>query len=121
WWPADSRPFVLSGLRRANGPRALEIWCSVPLETARRRYEARHPRHPVHGDLPTDDEWERWRRAAQPLGVGPTLRVATIGPVEIETVVAWLGRPGVVPAGASRVEREAGSGWRPGRTVSEDG
>jgi hypothetical protein len=55
-WSADVRDFVVQGLSRAGNPMAVEIWCEVPLETARRRYEARHPRHLIHGDLLTDDE-----------------------------------------------------------------
>ena len=89
-WPADRRHFVTRGLSRAGDPATAEIWCDVPLETARRRCEARHPRHPVHGGLLTDEEWERWRRTARPLGLGPVLRVDTTGPVEAAAVVAWI-------------------------------
>ncbi len=66
-WPTDFRDFVLRGLNRVNNPAVVEIWCDVPLETARRRFEARHPRHPIHGDLLTGDDWERWRRTVLPL------------------------------------------------------
>ncbi|WP_431950341.1 AAA family ATPase [Actinacidiphila sp. bgisy167] len=89
-WSTDSRGFVLRGLNRADNPAVVEIWCDVPLETARRRFEARHPRHPIHGDLLTDDDWERWRRTALPLQVGPTLHVDTTRPVDPGTVVAWV-------------------------------
>ncbi len=90
YWPADVRHLVVRGLRRANHPRPVEIWCDVPLETARRRYEARHPRHPIHGDLLTDDAWERCRSTARPLQVGPTLHVDTTRPVGTEAIVAWI-------------------------------
>lgn len=89
-WPTDVRDFVTEGLRRAHEPRTVEIWCDVPPETARRRFEARHPRHPIHGGLLTDDEWERWERTAQPLRIGPTLRVDTTGPVDVDAVAAWI-------------------------------
>ncbi|MBE1534837.1 AAA family ATPase [Actinomadura algeriensis] len=89
-WPTDVRGLVARGLRRAGDPRTVEIWCDVPLETARRRFEARHPRHPVHGDPLTDDEWEARRGTARPLGVGPTLRVDTSRPVDVRAVVAWI-------------------------------
>lgn len=93
-WPTDRRDFVTGGLSRANDPRTLEIWCDVPLETARRRFEARN-RHPVHGDPLTEEEWERWRQTARPLNVGPTLRVDTACPVNVEAVIAWIkGQPG---------------------------
>lgn len=89
-WPADVRHFVVRGLRRAGDPAAVEIWCDVSLETARRRYEARHPRHLIHGDLLTDDEWERWRSSARPLQVGPVLPVDTAQPAGTQAVIAWI-------------------------------
>jgi len=89
-WPTDRRHFVVQGLTRANIPAAVEIWCDVPLPTARQRYEARDPRHPIHGDLLTDDEWERWRCTARPLQVGPTLRVDTTGPIDTRAIIAWI-------------------------------
>lgn len=90
WWPTDVRDFVVRGLGRASAPRTVEIWCDVPMETARGRYEARHPRHPIHGDLPTADQWEHWRLKAAPLDVGPALQVDTTRPVDTEAVVAWI-------------------------------
>lgn len=89
-WPADVRHFVVQGLARAGRPAVVEIWCGVPLETARRRYEARHPRHPIHGDLLTDDDWERWRRTARPLEIGPVLRVDTAQPVDLQAITDWI-------------------------------
>ena len=91
-WLTDARRFVVAGLLRAGAPQPLEIWCDVPPETARRRFEARHPRHPVHGELLTDDEWERRLHDARPLGIGPVLRIATTGPVDVDAVLAWIGR-----------------------------
>jgi hypothetical protein len=85
------------GLTRAGSPVPIEIWCDLPLETARRRYEARLPRHPIHGALMTDDEWDRWRRTARPLRLGPTLHVDTTQPVDPQPIVAWIharGQPG---------------------------
>ncbi|WP_431683060.1 AAA family ATPase [Kitasatospora sp. KL5] len=92
-WPADARDFVLRGLDRAGNPAAVEIRCDVPPETARRRFEARHPRHPIHGGLPTDGEWEYWRRTAGPLRIGPTLHLDTTRPVDVPAVVAWIRKP----------------------------
>jgi glucokinase len=88
--PADIRHFVVRGLRRASDPTAVEIWCDAPLATARRRYEARHPRHPIHGQLLTDDDWERWRWTARPLQIGPTLHVDTTQPVDARAIIAWI-------------------------------
>ncbi|MFV2176309.1 AAA family ATPase [Actinomadura sp. LOL_016] len=89
-WPTDVRDLVARGLSRAGDPRTLEIWCDVPLETARHRYETRHPRHPVHGALLTDAEWDDRRGIARPLGLGPTLHVGTARPVDVDSVVAWI-------------------------------
>jgi predicted kinase len=89
-WPKDARSFVAHGLQRAHIRQPVEIWCDVPPEIARRRFEARHPRHPIHGELLTDAEWERWRLAAQPLRIGPTLRIDTTGPVDTTAIIAWI-------------------------------
>jgi predicted kinase len=89
-WPEDVRHFVVRHLQRARDRLPVEIWCDVPLETARRRFEARHPRHPIHGELMTDAEWERWRVTAQPLQVGATFRIDTTGPVDADAIVTWI-------------------------------
>jgi predicted kinase len=89
-WPADRRHLVVEGLSRAGQPALLEIWCEVPLETARRRFEARHPRHPIHGELLSDEEWGYWRRTARPLELGPVRHVDTTQPVDTATIAAWI-------------------------------
>jgi glucokinase len=91
-WPKDVRHFVVQHLQRARDRQPVEIWCDVPLETARQRFEARHPRHPIHGELMTDAEWERWRVTAQPLEVGPTFWIDTTGPVNADAIIAWINR-----------------------------
>jgi glucokinase len=97
-WTTDFRDFATRGLDRAGNPRTVEIWCEVPLETARRRFEDRHPRHPIHGELPTGDEWDRWRRTAGPLRLGPTLHVDTDRPVDVQAVTAWIREHGGLSA-----------------------
>lgn len=89
-WGTEFRDLVTEGLSRAGNPRAVEIWCDVPVETARRRYEARHPRHPIHGDLLTDEQWDHGRRTGRPLRIGPLLRIDTARPVDVEAVVDWI-------------------------------
>jgi glucokinase len=89
-WPKDVRHFVVQHLQSARGRQPVEIWCQAPLETARRRFESRHPRHPIHGELMTDAEWERWRVNAQPLQIGPTFQIDTTGPVDADAVIAWI-------------------------------
>jgi len=89
-WPTETRPFVVKGLGRAGVRVPMEVWCDVPFEIARRRFELRHPRHPIHGELPTDAEWEDRRTTAQPLAIGPLLRVDTTQPVDIDALAAWI-------------------------------
>ncbi|MGH3403633.1 MAG: AAA family ATPase [Streptosporangiaceae bacterium] len=89
-WPGDVRHLVVRALQRARSRSPAEIWCEAPLATARRRFEARHPRHPIHGELPADADWERWQAAAQPLQIGPTLHVDTTGPVDVNAIIAWI-------------------------------
>lgn len=87
---ADVRPLVAAGLRRAGVRRAVEVWCDVPIELARRRYEERHPDvHGVHGGGATDEEWSRFRSRAIPLGLGPVRRIDTAGPVDLAELAAW--------------------------------
>lgn len=89
-WRAEFRDLAAAGLARAGVGHPLEIYCDVPLAEARSRFEKRHPRHPIHGALPDDSEWERWGRTAEPLNLGPTLRVATTGAVDLGPVIAWI-------------------------------
>lgn len=89
-WPVEFRHFADQGLRLAGHCAPVEIWCDVPLEIARHRYEDRRPRHPIHGELLSDTEWERWRRIAQPLRIGPLLELDTTSPVDIDAVIAWI-------------------------------
>lgn len=85
-WPAPLRPVVLAGLARAGveaGPRVREVWCDVPAEVARGRYE-RRVRHPVHRDpFVGDERWREWAAGARPLAFGPVYWVDTAKEVEI--------------------------------------
>ncbi|GAA1890052.1 GNAT family N-acetyltransferase [Lapillicoccus jejuensis] len=80
--PGRDEAYVAAGLRRAGHDPAdvPEVWCDLPPEVARERFEARARRgrrHPVHGPQQgLDAQWERWSTAA-PLGLGPVLPVAT--------------------------------------------
>ncbi|TQL61163.1 GNAT family N-acetyltransferase [Oryzihumus leptocrescens] len=84
FWPHDER-HVRAGLAEAGvDPAAVpEVWCDVPLELARQRFEARAgERHAVHGPQSgLGSWWESVAEAARPLGVGPVHRVDTSAPV----------------------------------------
>jgi RimJ/RimL family protein N-acetyltransferase/predicted kinase len=81
WWAPDSAPLVEAGLRRAGvSPRdAVEVWCDVPAELAKRRFEARAgERHAVHGPQVGLPRWDGDEpAAARPLGLGTVLRADT--------------------------------------------
>jgi predicted kinase len=89
-WPVESRHFAVRGLRHAGDRTPLEVWCDVPIDVARRRFEQRHPRHPIHGEPPTDAEWAHWRVAAQPLHLGPLIQVDTTHAVDADALIAWI-------------------------------
>jgi len=99
WWfrPRDL-DHALRGLATAGADAVVEVWCDVPADVARGRFDARAPsRHPVHADgrdLAAD--WARWAQQGAPLALGPVLRVDTRGPVDVaalaQRVVAALGR-----------------------------
>ena len=82
FWPHDAR-FVVAGLQRCGlDPATIpEVWCDVPVEVARLRFEGRAEageRHPVHGpQTGLDDFWAQAEASARPMGLGPTVAVDT--------------------------------------------
>ena len=87
WWfrPRDLR-FVEAGLRRCSPTHTTEVWCEVPPCVAKSRYMARQ-RHRIHDDQrKLADAWPRWEVEAEPLGVGPVVRVDTGSPVNLTDV-----------------------------------
>ncbi len=83
WWfrPRDLR-LAEAGLGVVSAPRAVEIWCDVPADLARSRYETRD-RHLMYEDARhLVDDWPEWTAHAQPLGLSPVLRVDTSRPVD---------------------------------------
>jgi predicted kinase len=87
WWfrPRDLG-FAAAGLRRCGRPPVVEVWCDVPADLARSRFVARR-RDPVYQDAERlADSWADWVRRAQPLGVGPVVRVDTSADLDIAAV-----------------------------------
>lgn len=83
WWftPRDLG-LVQAGLHRCGTPATVEIWCQVPAPIAAARVRSRR-RAAVHEDeRRLTDSWPQWAAQARPLGVGPTLTVATDRPVD---------------------------------------
>ncbi|MDR6320943.1 AAA family ATPase [Actinoplanes couchii] len=82
WWfrPRDLG-YVSDGVARSGARTVVEIWCSVPPETALNRYRAR-TRDPVHeDDRRLREDWPRWLAEAEPLAIGPVIVVETDRPV----------------------------------------
>jgi len=84
FWPHEAG-HVRAGLRGAGLDQEVvpEVWCDLPVDLARRRFEARAgERHVGHGpQAGLDDFWATVRDAARPLGLGPVHRVDTSAPV----------------------------------------
>ncbi|MHB8184706.1 MAG: GNAT family N-acetyltransferase [Dermatophilaceae bacterium] len=104
FWPHDAR-FVVEGLERCGLDPATvpEIWCDVPVEVARRRFESRAEageRHAVHGSqfFPAQVQ-----ASARPLGLGPTVAVDTgqdLGRGDIVRIALQVLAGGLLPASA---------------------
>ena len=87
WWlrPRDLEQ-ARAGLGRSGAKATVEVWCDVPAELARARYVARR-RHAVHTDAEKlATEWAGWARAAEPLALGPVIRVDTAATVDIRAL-----------------------------------
>jgi predicted kinase len=94
-WLAHTRAVVAAGLSRAGAEEVHEVWCEVPLETARRRFiERAGSRHPVHADASPfyEDQWRFWSGVAEPLGLGAVHHVDTTRTVDVAALalrIAW--------------------------------
>jgi len=85
WWfrPRDL-DHALRGLATAGADAVVEVWCDVPPDVARGRFEARTGRHPVHADdRDMTAEWAAWTAGAAPLALGPVVRQDTTGTVDV--------------------------------------
>jgi hypothetical protein len=81
-------PFATAGLARCGAPAVVEVWCDVQANVARARYEARQ-RHVIHNDHQRlAESWQHWAASAEPLNLGPTVKVKTDGPVDIGDVTS---------------------------------
>ncbi|MEL7975726.1 AAA family ATPase [Isoptericola sp. F-RaC21] len=97
WWfrPRDL-DHALRGLATAGADAVVEVWCDVPPDVARRRFEARAAtRHPVHADgrgtargrdRDQDGDWAAWSARGAPLALGPVVRLDTTGPVDVDAL-----------------------------------
>lgn len=84
WWfhPRDRGP-ATEGLRRSGAGRAVEIWCEIPAEVARSRFERRRRGFPYEDEDRARDSWPRWAAEARPLDICATITVRTDRPPDI--------------------------------------
>ena len=88
WWfrPRDLE-FVRTGVRDA---RTVEVWCDVDSAVARQRFAARH-RPALHEDAARlAQDWDRWAAQAEPLRLGPVVRVDTSTTVDVARALARI-------------------------------
>ena len=89
-WRSDVRGMVDAGLRQAGVTHAAEVWCEAPLDVLRARFARRWASsHRIHGAAPDDDEWAEMAQHAEPLGLGPVLRLDTSGHIDLGSVSEW--------------------------------
>lgn len=87
WYSGRDVDYFQQGLATAGITSGIELWCEASPATTRARFIGR-PRHHAHEDGRRLDEWETFRRLAQPISGFPVLRVDTEGPVDVEQVAA---------------------------------
>jgi glucokinase len=93
WWPRERAHFVEAGLKRAGIEHVMTVLCEVAPELARDRFVQRlrdGVRHPIHGESADPADWDRDWLGAEPLTVGPVLRVDTTAEVEPQPIVDWI-------------------------------
>ena len=92
-WLAHLRPIVARELERAGVLTHDEIWCDLPLEIARKRFEDRASnRHWIHSESSgsADADWAMWSQVVEPLGLGTVHRVDTTRPVDVRRLIQDL-------------------------------
>ena len=91
WWfkPRDLS-FVEAGLRRCGAREVVEVWCDVPGNVARERFVRRVRPGYYEDDRHLVESWPDWIVRAEPLGVGPVLRVRTDRDVDLPALTSEL-------------------------------
>ncbi|MQY17122.1 AAA family ATPase [Nocardia macrotermitis] len=96
WWfaPRD-RALVRAGLVRAGAARTVEIWCDVPPEIARARYESRARPGFYRDREHLTNDWNDWVSRAEPLGLAATtIPIDTSTPVDTALLAERVRRDG---------------------------
>jgi glucokinase len=85
WYHERDRAFAARGVQLSGASHVLEVWCDVPLDVARERYETRD-RHGIH-----ETAFGPWE-GAEPLGLWPVVRVDTASTVDFDALLPELAR-----------------------------
>ena len=87
WYRTRDAQFAAKGLCRSGAVRAVEVWCSAPVDIVRERYR-RRSRDAVHRDLERlATDWENWARTAEPLNLTPVITLSTATPVDTRALI----------------------------------
>jgi len=89
WLAPSLRHLVQERLERAAIDRVIEVWCDCPMEVARERFAAR-ARHAGHFDADFLPLFETVFESAEPLGLGPVIRVDTQRKVALNGLIAKI-------------------------------
>jgi predicted kinase len=91
WWfrPRDLE-YARLGLERSGATASAEVWCEVPPSVARTRFLARRRPSYYQDAERLANEWPRWAAEAEPLALGPVIRVDTTGPVDLGDLCAQV-------------------------------
>lgn len=96
---ADSAGEAAQAVQQAGAVHVHEVWCAIPPEEARRRFESRERLHPVHRVV-TDADWSRWEPLARPLGLGQVHRVDASTAVDAAALAEQISRRRDLDVGA---------------------
>lgn len=88
WYRMRDTQFAADGLSRSGADRAVEVWCTAPVDVVRERYR-RRSRSALHRDLERlATDWEDWARNAEPLNLTPVITLSTATPVDTPALIA---------------------------------
>ena len=97
WATGRDEEFFRLGAERAGIRVAVEVWCDVSIETARRRI-AERPRHPVHLNDEGRFEWQQLAQDARPISGYPVIVVNTEAAVDVGALAREI-RTALSPVG----------------------
>jgi predicted kinase len=83
WLSGRDDDFIRRGVATTGADRVVEVWCEVPLELARKRFDERR-RHPIHTG------WVDQLNTAQPIGIWPVVGVDTSRAVDMDALLPEL-------------------------------